>query len=151
MFPPWKGRETYCFSPCVCLSICCLSITKWCPLYNLITVKNVSTKLHTFVNYIQTMGHAQESLLVHVYFLKYSPCFDLIFTSHQQSFSYKGTGLLGLNLARINVLAQGHNAVTPVRLEPAALLSQVKHSTTEPLHSLYSPCNITKCNFLSAL
>ena len=39
-------------------------------------------------------------------------------------------------LARINVLAQGHNAVTPVRLEPAALQSQVKHSTTEPLRSL---------------
>ena len=43
--------------------------------------------------------------------------------SHQQSFSYKGTGLPGLNqyLARIYVLAQGHNTVTPVRLEPTAL------------------------------
>ena len=53
--------------------------------------------------------------------------------SHQQSFSYKGTGLPWLNqyLARINVLAQGHNAVMPVRLEPAALRSRVKHSTTE--------------------
>ena len=30
-------------------------------------------------------------------------------------------------------LAQGHNAVTPVRLEPAALGSRVKHSTTGPL------------------
>ena len=31
-------------------------------------------------------------------------------------------------------LAQGpHNAVTPVRLEPTALRSRVKHSTTEPL------------------
>ena len=28
-----------------------------------------------------------------------------------------------------------HNAVTPVRLEPAALRSRVKHSTTEPLRS----------------
>ena len=57
--------------------------------------------------------------------------------SHQQSFSYKGTDLPGLNQyeARINVLAQGHNAVTPVRLEPAALRSRVKHSTTEPLRS----------------
>ena len=66
------------------------------------------------------------------------PClFDLILTSHQQSYSYKGTGLPGLNqyLARINVLAQGHNAVPPVRLEPAALRSRVKHSTTEPLRS----------------
>ena len=34
-------------------------------------------------------------------------------------------------------LAQGHNAVTPVRLKPPASRSQVKHSTTEPLRSLY--------------
>ena len=30
-------------------------------------------------------------------------------------------------------LAKGHNAVTPLRLKPAAPQSQVKHSTTEPL------------------
>ena len=34
------------------------------------------------------------------------------------------------------VLLKDHNAVTPVRLEPAAFPSRVKHSTTEPLHSL---------------
>ena len=33
-------------------------------------------------------------------------------------------------------LAQGHNTVTPMRLEPEALRSGVKHSTTEPLRSL---------------
>ena len=33
-------------------------------------------------------------------------------------------------------LAQGHNAVTLERLEPAAPRSRVKHSTTEPLCSL---------------
>ena len=33
-------------------------------------------------------------------------------------------------------LAQGHNTVTPVRLEPAASRSRVKHSTTESLRSL---------------
>ena len=33
-------------------------------------------------------------------------------------------------------LAQGHNAVMPVRLEPWASRSRVKHSTTEPLRSL---------------
>ena len=33
------------------------------------------------------------------------------------------------------VLLKDHNAVTPVRLKPAAPLSQVIHSTTEPLHS----------------
>ena len=35
-------------------------------------------------------------------------------------------------------LAQGHNAVTRVRLEPAAPGSRVKHSTTELLSSLES-------------
>ena len=35
----------------------------------------------------------------------------------------------------LTCLAQGHNAVTPVRLEPTASWSRVKHSTTEPLHS----------------
>ena len=38
----------------------------------------------------------------------------------------------------LKCLAQGHklhNAVTPVRLEPAALPSRVKHYTTEPLRS----------------
>ena len=32
-------------------------------------------------------------------------------------------------------LAQGHDAVTPLRLDTAALRSRVKHSTTEPLCS----------------
>ena len=34
-------------------------------------------------------------------------------------------------------LAQGHNAMTPVRLKLATPWSLVKHSTTEPLHSQY--------------
>ena len=33
-------------------------------------------------------------------------------------------------------LAQGRNAVTTMRLEPAAPRSRIKHSTTEPLRSL---------------
>ena len=41
-------------------------------------------------------------------------------------------------------LAQGHNTVTPVKLEPAALRSQVKHSTTELLRSLQKRLNKTK-------
>ena len=32
-------------------------------------------------------------------------------------------------------IAQGHAAVSPVRLEPATLRSRVKHPTTEPLGS----------------
>ena len=34
------------------------------------------------------------------------------------------------------VLLKDHNAVTPVRLEPATSRSRVKHSTTEPLHNV---------------
>ena len=55
---PRQGRETYCFSPCVCL---CLSVHhKSCPLYNLKTVKDFSMKLGTLVNHDETMCHAQE-------------------------------------------------------------------------------------------
>ena len=44
-------------------------------------------------------------------------------------------------------LARGHNTVTPVRLEPEAPRSPVKHSTTEPRRSLYEclVCIILKC------
>ena len=35
---------------------------------------------------------------------------------------------------QLTCLAQGHNAVKPVRLEPATPQSRVKHSSTEPLH-----------------
>ena len=41
-----------------------------------------------------------------------------------------------LIFAPLLTLLRDHNAVTPVRLEPAALRFRVKHSTTEPLRSL---------------
>ena len=49
--------------PLCCGSVCvsvCLSVTKSCPLYNLITVTDISMKLHTFVKHIETKCHAQE-------------------------------------------------------------------------------------------
>ena len=46
-------------------------------------------------------------------------------------------------------LAQGQNAVTLVRLEPAAPLSQVKHSTTSPLRSCKSTAPACKEVFYS--
>ena len=78
-------------------------------------------------------------------------CLIWLFSSHQQSFNCKGTGLPRLKQyeARINVLAQWHNAVTPVRLEPAEPRSRVKHST-KPLRSqpaetmLSNPASIYK-------
>ena len=68
--------------------------------------------------------------------------FDLILYVPSTIFSYKGTGLPGLNqyLARINVLSQGHNAVTPIKLKHVAPRSQVKYSTTEPLRSHILTC-----------
>ena len=47
----------------------------------------------------------------------------------------KGRVFLGRTSTKLGsmCLAQGHNTVTPVRLEPAAPRSRVKHSTTEPL------------------
>ena len=47
--PHWKGRETCCFPlpPPVCLSV-----TKSCPLYNLITIRDILTKFHTLVDVI---------------------------------------------------------------------------------------------------
>ena len=47
-------------------------------------------------------------------------------------------GLSQLNSTKLGLicLAQGHNTVTPMRLEPTAPQSLVKHSTTEPLPSL---------------
>ena len=48
----------------------------------------------------------------------------------------KGRVFLGWTSTKLGLmcLAQGHKAVTLVRLKPAAPRSRVKHSTTEPLH-----------------
>ena len=46
-------------------------------------------------------------------------------------------------------LAQGYNVISPVRLNPVALRSQVKHSTTEPLHSLSYPVEIEPVHEIS--
>ena len=57
--------------------------------------------------------------------------FDLFLYVPVNNFSDVGTGLK----QGLMCLAQGHNAVTPVRLKLATPLSRVKHSTTEPLRS----------------
>ena len=57
--PSLQGSGDILFSPCVCLCVC-LSVTKSCPLYNLITVTDISTELHTFVKQIEMTCHAQE-------------------------------------------------------------------------------------------
>ena len=45
-------------------------------------------------------------------------------------------------------MLKDHNAVTPVRLEPAAPWSQVKHLTTEPLRSKLHACVWMNNSFL---
>ena len=52
----------------------------------------------------------------------------------QQVFSYVVTGWTSTKQG-LMCQAQGHNAVTWVRLKPPAPLSRIKHSTTEPLCS----------------
>ena len=44
-----------------------------CPLYNLISIRSISTKLHTFVKHIQTMCRVQEPELCFGYFWSYYP------------------------------------------------------------------------------
>ena len=60
----------------------------------------------------------------------YVPVYNLSVTSGRVFLGWTSTKL------GLMCLAQGHNAVTPVRLKPAALRSRVKNSTTEPLRSL---------------
>ena len=47
-------------------------------------------------------------------------------------------------------LAQGHNVVTPMRLQPAAPRSQVKHSNIDLLRSLFAPAGREKLRLRSA-
>ena len=63
-------------------------------------------------------------------------------------FSIKyGTCLPGMNQQELMCLAQGHNAVMPVRLEPATPRSQVKHSRTEPLSSLWKGVKVATTKY----
>ena len=46
----------------------------------------------------------------------------------------------------IMCLAQGHNAVLPVRLNQQPFDLESKHSTTESLHSLFINLKISTCS-----
>ena len=62
--------------------------------------------------------------------------FDSVFPINNLSV-IKGQVFLGWTSTKLGLmfLAQEHNTVTTVKLEPAAPRSQVKHDTTEPLRS----------------
>ena len=74
--------------------------------------------------------------------IKYQMCINKIIGAHLQCVNNHYFVLFDLTLYIPSTIfqlcspAQGHNAVTPVRLEPAAPRARVKHSTTEPLRSL---------------
>ena len=69
-------------------------------------------------------NHAYNLLNIHIVILNTRQVWkkELNRRNSSMSFSYIGTGLPWLNqyLVRINVLAEGYNAVTLVRLEPMA-------------------------------
>ena len=93
---------------------------------------------------------ASSTLILRLWLILF--CLIWLFTSHQQSFSYKGTGLPGLNqnYARINVLAQGHNTVTPVRLKPS-VLSQALYYWATALPRVCGWCLLNSLKFLVSL
>ena len=65
--------------------------------------------------------------------------FDLILYIPVNNLSVMWVPSSCLNLGtkqELMCLAQGHNALTPMRLEPTTPQSRVKHSTTEP------PCSL---------
>ena len=67
---PLEGSGDILFSP---VSPSCLSVTKLSALYNLKTLRSISTKLHALVKHIQTMCSAQEPELCFGYFWSYFP------------------------------------------------------------------------------
>ena len=159
-----KDRHSYLSSSWV---ICPWLIWKMFLTCSSFTIWNIWMKLHRYVDHqrlhIVTKDVISLSISVLLLFRHYishkitfgapssggvlcSACGAFIiwfFTSHQQSFSYKGTDLPGLLTSTklgLMCLAQGHNALMPVRLEPAAPGSRVKQSTIEPLRSHFSAC-----------
>ena len=90
-------------------------------------------------------------LIVHMLTLLYFVWFDSLRPTNNLSV-IKGQVFLGWTSSKLGLmcLAQGHKAVTPVRLAPAAPRSRVKHFTTEPLRAqLYHICVYVCCKILS--
>ena len=80
------------------------------------------------------------ALVIHQVYGKFVCLFDLILYVPVNNLSVmSGQVFLCSTSTKQGLLcyAQGHNAVTPVRLKPTTTRSRVKNSTTEPLRSLY--------------
>ena len=74
-------------------------------------------------------SHIAAHFVIALKFATYDSCLIDSLRPSQQLFSYVGT--VFLSRTSTMCLVQRHNAVTPVRLEPATPRSRVKHSTTE--------------------
>ena len=106
-------------------------IIAWNQLSSLVFVLSIYTVTDVHYNYKQ-----QRTLFILFNFLRPINNLSVI----------KGRVFLGWTSTKLGLmcLAQGHNAGTPVRLEPAALRSRVTHSTTEPLYSLEDTIGLSK-------
>ena len=115
-----------------------------CPLYIQHTKKCTQWRVtakskHCFV--LHTMNHSPKALQIKKKKVSFTVLFELILDVPVNNFSVMlGQVFLEWTSTKqgLMCLAQGHNAVTPVRLEPTALRSWVKRPTTEPLCSQYS-------------
>ena len=102
-------------------------------------------------NSLPTNGNFYCMLITFTYSLDPRCLFDLILYIPVNNFSVmSGRVFLGWTSTKQGLicLAQGHNTVMLVRLQPAALRSRVKHSTTEPLHSQKIHCYLGEVLFL---
>ena len=81
------------------------------------------------------MSHKKDARLIWVMVCLFDSILYVSSTIFQLSID--GSSLVGPVLSKDKcVFLKDHKAVTPVRLEPAAPRSRVRHSTTEPLRSL---------------
>ena len=102
---PLQGRETYCFSPGVCPSVC-LSVRpsvchKSCPLYNLKTAQALFRKLYTNINQHELTCRVQEWQLCLLYFLSYFPLKPVHHKNRVRSITWKLLKLYSRNFIQI--------------------------------------------------
>ena len=96
--------------------------------------RGLNVRLLNQLFWILTVFHpCQESILVCLFDLVLDVC--LIWFSMSQSTVFQSCGDRPSSVDPVMCLAQGHNAVPLVRLEPTTPQSRVMHSTTEPLRS----------------
>ena len=131
MFEIWN--KGHCLSLAVCPNT---------PDFTLLKGRSTSIQIRKKMDFVLLCQQKLLSVYVFPYFTRCMILFDLILYVPSTIFQLYRDGSSWvepvLSLEKC-VLLKDHNAVTLVRLEPAALRSRVKHSTNEPLrsHTLY--------------